>query len=398
MPTNFALSPSERPINITFCFYFLSGHVVAFCDELDKRPDVNFSFVSVCGPQGLKKDLGDFSDRPYLIRPYLNDSELTKAKLAIKKADILISYCCDLTKTCLSEFNGNLFLMSENFLRKKTDFFNPLTIARAVHIRYLIRPFVKHNASLLCSGFSSCLDFGKIGLFKGKMHKWGYFVQDRYFCEENRSYFSDGKIRFLWSGRFIKWKHPEIPFLVADVLDRFEPSLDYEITLTTTTCDELTRFLKKIGWPKKYPKIKVKGFLKPDELILEMHKSDVYLFPSDCGEGWGVVLSEAMASGCCPIANVAAGASGYLIKDGANGFGYSSRSEFIDVIKSIAKDKFQIVKMGKNARKFLKECYCSRVAADNLLAFAKNKLVKDATSPEPFSAADKNSKGIWLPN
>ena len=55
-----------------------------------------------------------------------------------------------------------------------------------------------------------------------------------------------------------------------------------------------------------------------------MAKSDIFIFTSDKNEGWGVVLNEAMSSACAVVANKAIGSVPFLIKDGLNGFTYST--------------------------------------------------------------------------
>ena len=55
-----------------------------------------------------------------------------------------------------------------------------------------------------------------------------------------------------------------------------------------------------------------------------MEQSQIFLFTSDYGEGWGAVLNESMNSGCAVIASCAAGSTPYLIRHGENGLSYSN--------------------------------------------------------------------------
>lgn len=45
-----------------------------------------------------------------------------------------------------------------------------------------------------------------------------------------------------------------------------------------------------------------------------MRESHIFIFTSDRGEGWGVVLSEAMANGCTVVASNKIGAAPFLVK------------------------------------------------------------------------------------
>ena len=55
-----------------------------------------------------------------------------------------------------------------------------------------------------------------------------------------------------------------------------------------------------------------------------MRQADVYVLPSSGGEGWGVVVNEAMLEGCAVIASRETGSGATLIRDGQNGLLFSS--------------------------------------------------------------------------
>ena len=63
-----------------------------------------------------------------------------------------------------------------------------------------------------------------------------------------------------------------------------------------------------------------------------MRVSHNFIFTSDRGEGWGVVLSEAMANGCTVVASNKIGAAPFLVKHKKNGLLFQSGS-----IKSLYK-------------------------------------------------------------
>ena len=44
--------------------------------------------------------------------------------------------------------------------------------------------------------------------------------------------------------------------------------------------------------------VELSGALPVDEIRAEMENAQIFLFTSDRGEGWGVVLNESMNSGC----------------------------------------------------------------------------------------------------
>ena len=65
----------------------------------------------------------------------------------------------------------------------------------------------------------------------------------------------------------------------------------------------------------------------PNEMVMKkMLEADVFLFTSNREEGWGVVLNEAMNSGCAVIANREIGAVPFLIKNNINGLIYDQKN------------------------------------------------------------------------
>ena len=74
------------------------------------------------------------------------------------------------------------------------------------------------------------------------------------------------------------------------------------------------------------------GNLPNEEVLQMMRESHIFIFTSDRGEGWGVVLSEAMANGCTVVASNKIGAAPFLVKHKKNGMLFQSGS-----IKSLYK-------------------------------------------------------------
>lgn len=183
------------------------------------------------------------------------------------------------------------------------------------HTRYR-----KASAYLLCAGAYVPSDFHLIHAYPGKMLKWGYFPETRYYedTEFEKLKKEDDRIDILWAGRFIPLKHPEFMLrLASDLKGRYDfhvhmvgsgqmegelraLAMDYDVE------DELTFY----------------GFKAPGEVRDIMEKCHIFIFTSNHLEGWGAVVNEAMNSGCAVIGNVQAGAIPYLIRHGKNGLAY----------------------------------------------------------------------------
>jgi glycosyltransferase involved in cell wall biosynthesis len=55
-----------------------------------------------------------------------------------------------------------------------------------------------------------------------------------------------------------------------------------------------------------------------------MRQADIYVMPSNYLEGWGTVIGEAMAVGCCVVSSTGPGGAPWLIDHGRTGYLFPS--------------------------------------------------------------------------
>jgi glycosyltransferase involved in cell wall biosynthesis len=112
----------------------------------------------------------------------------------------------------------------------------------------------------------------------------------------------------------------------------------------------------------------------PENVHAAMARADVYVFPSSREEGWGVVVNEAMAAGCCVVASDAAGAPPWLIEHGETGVLFKSGSA-TDLTRALAMViRWTAVRrevMGRRAWESMASTWSPRVAAQRLVALAE---------------------------
>lgn len=99
---------------------------------------------------------------------------------------------------------------------------------------------------------------------------------------------------------------------------------------------------------KNIPEAEFKGFMTGEPLFEEFASADVFVFPS-ITETYGNVVQEAMASGL-PVVLDSRGPSSELVRDGVDGFHYSSRNQMFDRISDILRDDALRRRMSQNAR------------------------------------------------
>ena len=206
------------------------------------------------------------------------------------------------------------FIINERFFKEKItvrDCLNPVNWYRwaKLHFKYNY----KNVHYLPISHFGSD-DLKWLHTCKGRMWQWAYFPEiSKTLCEKPKN----EKLQIGWCGRYLGWKHVEVAIkaiasLPADVRNRCE----LHLVGSGVKEEELKQLVKDLALescvtfepPKTVP-----------EIAEFMRRLDVYLLPSDRGEGWGVVIAEAMNKGCVPIACEEAGVTLELVQDGVNG-------------------------------------------------------------------------------
>ena len=105
-------------------------------------------------------------------------------------------------------------------------------------------------------------------------------------------------------------------------------------------------------------KVKYKGILNYKQLLNEMYKSDVFVFPSRA-EGSARVIFEAMAAGCAIITTPNTGSivknnvNGFLINSGNSNQLYNSMKKFIskpNLINSFGKVNQKLIRVKYNPK------------------------------------------------
>lgn len=178
---------------------------------------------------------------------------------------------------------------------------------------------------MLCFSAFTALDEYRMHAFKGRCYKFGYLPRienlniDKVIKEKK----DINKIRFIWCGRFINWKHPELPVLLAEKLKK--DGYDFEVNMIGSGV-MFESIKEMIANKKLQDNVHLLGNFPNAEVLKIMREHHVFLFTSDQREGWGVVLNEAMGQLCCPIASDKIGSVPYLLKNKENGLIYKSNN------------------------------------------------------------------------
>lgn len=313
-------------MTLTFYNNYLNHHTVHIADELYRTLGNSFHFVATLPfNKNEMKGGDDYSSRPYLLLASNNNASYEKAMSLARESDVCLFFACSqdfAIERAKQKDCGLSFEMGERWLKRGfVNIFSPNLIKWWLnYVRYFHRkPFYK----LCCSGYAAA-DDRMLGAYRGRHYKWGYFtaVPGDFEIEVPKDEMKSTP-RIMWCSRFLDWKHPELPVMMAALLKQkgYEFQLDmYGIGPKEDATQQLIQQLDVED------AVKMHGAQPNDKILLAMREHDIFLFTSDRFEGWGAVANESMANGCAIVASNAIGSTPYLVKDGINGFVFESEN------------------------------------------------------------------------
>lgn len=377
-------------MKVTFVSNYINHHQIPLAEELYKVLSEDYRFIQTEEMEQERVRMGWNShtdNLPYLLK-YYEEPEVCKALIA--DSDIVVFGGTDDESyiTGRLESGKPVIRVSERLYKDgQWKAVSPRGLCKKYHDHTRYR---KSPVYLLCAGAYVPSDFHIVRAYPEKMIRWGYFPP---FVEQDVDKLMAKKKenqvpRILWSGRFLDWKHPEDAVWLASALRG--DGLEFELVLVGG--GEMEEILKeRIVEENLQEIVHMPGFLKPEEVRKEMEQADVFLFTSDYKEGWGAVLNEAMNSGCAVVANVAAGATPYLICHGQNGFLYKNkdREQLFACTKQLLIQQKERENMGRMAYETIAGTWNASVAAERLLELCKQISGKE---PVRFEESGPGSK------
>lgn len=348
---------------------FYNHHQAPLANAFNRIQDCEYCFIATEELPEERKNLGyeSMNDNPLVKKSYDSKRSWDECKRIITDCDICIyglsSAPYDLIKDRIG-LNKLTFLCTERIFKKNS--FEEASIKRKIAIKWHHSKFQKKNVYVLCASAYTAYDFTKLKLYKDRMYKWGYFPEIDYKKTISKSY-SDGIIRLLWVGRFIDWKHPEIAVdTINGLIEKGISNIHLDMIGVGEMVNEIRDYVKTLDLTKY---VSFLGSMKPSEVRSYMSNSHIFLFTSDQNEGWGVVLNEAMESGCIPIANEKIGSVPYLIQNGSNGFVYNDYATIPDLIIGLINNKAKQTEMSCKSVSTVRSVWNPEFAANRMYTF-----------------------------
>lgn len=358
-------------MRITFISNFVSHHQQPFCEELLKKRDITFRFISLSRLNKEKKNLGwEVDENIFEIKAYNTDVDNSEILSIIKNSDVIIlsqQYVPEWISICLDNTNALIFEYGERLFKDgKYKFLSP----RGVINRFKYYYFKKHkNRYMLCASAYAASDLAICGLFLGKCLKWGYFPKT-YEYNIDRILEKKNKRKILWVGRFLDWKRPDVAISIAKKLKQNNVYFEMEIIGDGPLKENLYELVKTYDLVNN---VKFLGNMSYKKVREHMVSAGIFLATSNSKEGWGAVVNEAMNSGCAVVASCDMGSVPFLIENKKNGLSYKYKKKYIpysEIADLLTNEKKQQY-MGKNAYNTIQNEWNEKVAADRFLELIK---------------------------
>ena len=299
-----------------------------------------------------------------MLQSYLNPEMKRKCENLIRNADVVIWGSCPFSMVRPRLFEKKLtFAYSERIFKKGyrgLDFWG-----RAVKYFFRLALYQK-NHYLLCSSAYAATDYARIGLFRGRAFKWGYFPETKQYSLDKLFALKSRNMRpsILWVARLIEWKHPEAVILLAEELKAKGYLFDIDLIGNGVLEGKIKTMIEERNLGDC---IHMLGVMSPGEVRTHMEKANIFLFTSDQNEGWGAVLNESMNSGCAVVVNSSIGSAPFLIEHGVNGLLYDSQQELQDYVKELLDKPVLCKELGMAAYQTIVKKWNANVAVSNFL-------------------------------
>ncbi len=379
-------------MKIVFLSNFFNHHQSALSDALWRETGGDYLFVETEPMPRERQSLGyPVLQRRYVL-PLLGNEE--KIFREIREADAVIAGSAPEWLVRKRIQSGKLlFRYGERPLRNGLEPVKYLPRLLRWHWR---NPGCKPIYLLCASGYAAG-DYGKFGLFRGKAFRWGYFPECRSQALQLASQREPKQI--LWCGRFLELKHPEAALHAvlrlkqegSEFLLKFIGSGPLEPVLRAET--------KALGLLEQ---VQFLGAMPAAQVRREMAQAGIFLFTSDRREGWGVVLNEAMDSGCAVIASHAIGSVPFLLKHGENGLVYPSGNEdrLYDCLHFLLTHPQEQQRLGMAASRCIRDEWTAELAARRLLLLTRHLLEPEGGKPlfseGPCSPAERRDEDWFV--
>lgn len=372
-------------MKLVYASNYLSHYSKTISEAFIRIYGDDFKFIAFTpfNRKRLEAGFHDMNDEPYVLRAYESPEAMSYAHRLMDEAEYVI-----IGGLPVSFITSRLKLGRITFMQSERFYKGPLKKDIARWFKYSLysggRTQARDRRSkfyLLCVSAFAAWDYSTCGLFKGKAYRWGYFPEAVKYDDVDGLISRKKQKSLIWVGRFLDWKHPDIALRLAANLRDMGLDFTMKIIGSGEMHDDLSRMRDALRISSF---VELTGAIPTEQVRREMESAQIFLFTSGRTEGWGVVLNEAMNSGCAVIAGKNAGATPYLVKDGHNGiiFRDGDISGFTEKVAGLLRNPAAISKLGHNAYETITGIWSPDTAAQRFVRLAE--ALNETTGPVSF--------------
>lgn len=337
-----------------------------FCLKLYEFYKDDFLFINTEKEYSERKALNygkDYTETPFLFDA-TNDLNTKQIIKICYDADILIYGGIRNRKLIRKRLRSKkiTFKLTERFFKNNKPYGLKSIIGTIYHYYF----FSQKNKYVLCMGGYVANDLDRYRLFKNKRFNWGYFTDGSSLTFDELNNLKNKNPNILWVGRFIDVKQPLSVIHLAKYLS--DNNLNFNITMVGYG-ELLDKCKLEVNKYNLSDRVRFTGAISLQEKQSLMDKSNIFIFTSTYGEGWGAVVNEAMSSACLTIGTTLSGSSSALIKQNENGFLYNpfDQKEFNELVKNCLTNYHSCETMRKNAYDTIHNLWNIDIASERLI-------------------------------
>lgn len=364
-----------KTMKLTFFSNFLNHHQIPCAMEFYKHLGHDYRFVSTVPMDDERLGMGwkVEQDYPFELKAYESEkSQKLAHQLAMESDVVILGSAPDAYIIPRLRQNKLTFKYSERPYKKGIHLNNLIRVIGGTWLHH--GRFQRKPLYMLAASSYTATDFAKLGCYRNKCYRWGYFPETiSYDVEELMEKKGKGPIRILWTARMIDWKHPEHALLVAKQLKERDYSFHMDLVGDGPLRPEMESLCHQWGLEDC---VTFYGSVPAKDVRCFMEQASIFLFTSDQNEGWGAVLNESMNSGCAVVANDEIGSVAFLLDDGVNGCVYHKGNvdELCHCVEQLLTDAHLREQLGRNAYHKITEEWSAQMATTRFLELAQSML------------------------
>lgn len=333
----------------------------------------NFRIVFQKPTSAARAEMGwkDDYKQPYILRFWEQADDVHQW---IANADVVIQGRFPIKHLKSRIHSGKLTFACQERLWKK----HPTLGRKLSRLGHFYKNYIsvnKPNYHFLAIGHYAAKDLNDMGFFKGRSWQYGYFID----APDYQARPQGNALGLLWCARFSDVKQPHIALDIVEGLK--QRGLEVELTMVGDG-DLRPAIEQQIAQRGLSEQVRLLGWQTQEQVREHMGRADLFLMTSHHGEGWGLVVNEALSYGAGVIANAQLGSAACLIEHGKTGLLYDDAglNNLIEELSLLPLESIRL--LGRNAHQNMLENWSSEVAARRSIALSKALLASDLLGSE----------------